>query len=129
MPRRIGGGAVVGRLDFDESRLPASVGQWDRPDVQLRGQLVGGIAGGPEGFVDPFQGGITLRIACYGAWCGQAKSGGQYLVFIKREAGRHIAIADPPCETWLFPNPTRKMLENLARCYRGGYCEPDDDDD
>lgn len=120
-------GAVVGRLDFDESRLPDAVGQADRKGVELRGQLVGESLG-PDGFKDPFQGGVTLRVVCTGVWCGQARSGGYYLVFVKREGVRHYAIAEP-CEAWLFENPRPKTLERLARCYRGGYCDPEEDDD
>lgn len=120
-------GAVVGRLHFDDSRLPDSVGQDGRKNVELRGQLVGESLG-PDGFEKPFQGGITLRVVCTGSWCGQAKSGGYYLVFVKREGARHYAIADP-CESWLFENPSPRTLNRLERCYRGGYCDPADDDD
>ncbi len=119
-------GAVVGRLDFDESRLPPAVSDGGHDDVELRAQLVGNSLG-VDGFKDPFQGHVSLRIQCFGSWCGHPDSGRQYLVFIKRENGRHIAISDP-CESWLFPEPRRKTLDALQRCFRGGYCQPEDDD-
>ncbi|MGH1415515.1 MAG: hypothetical protein ACRBB0_18650 [Pelagimonas sp.] len=119
-------GAVLGRLDFDEGRLPPTVSGGGHSDVDLHAQLVGHSLDA-DGFTNPFQGAITLRIVCTGSWCGRARSGGHYLMFIKREKGKHVAFANP-CEAWMFENPRKKALRDVQRCYTGGYCQPDDDD-
>lgn len=119
-------GAVVGRLDFDEARLPPAVGDGDQQDVEVRAHLVGDSLGF-DGFTAPFQGNITLRIACFASWCGRPKSGAKYLIFIKREAGRHVAVADP-CGGWMFERPSRDVLDKLHQCFVGGACIPDRSD-
>ena len=117
-------GAVVGRLDFDESRLP----QPDRrevspPQTEIRAQLIGHSLT-PEGWTRPFQQNVTLRVQCIAAWCATPVSGRTYLAFVKREGARRVVIADP-CGTTLFPRPARRDLDRLQSCFAGGRCEPD----
>lgn len=115
-------GAVVGRLDFDESRLPGTKDRLeDKPrQTDLRAQLVGHSLGA-DGWETPFQGNITLRVQCFGPWCGRPKSGARYLVFLKHEDGKRVAFADP-CGANLYRNPAPVVLERLHGCYAGGAC-------
>ncbi|MBS0125860.1 hypothetical protein [Thetidibacter halocola] len=117
-------GAAVGRLDFDESRLP--VVDWDRqgevpPETEIRGQMVGHSLT-PEGWNRPFQHAVTVRVLCFGPWCPSPRSGATYLAFVKRENGRSIIIADP-CGSMLFPNPTQQDMDRLQSCFAGGPCD------
>jgi hypothetical protein len=117
-------GAVVGRLDFDESRLPKPT--WDSdpnvpPETRLRAQLVGHSLG-PDGWTHPFQGNVTLVVQCWGPWCATPQSGQRVLVFLQRVARGHLAFADP-CGTRFFPRPRRADLDRLQDCFRGGPCE------
>lgn len=118
-------GAVVGRLDFDERRLPQAAGDPNAQpaETHLRAQLVGHSLG-PDGFKKPFQGNVALYVQCFGPWCGRPVSGRNYLVFLKREPHRHVAFADP-CGARLFPAPTRAMLDALHKCFVGGGCAPE----
>lgn len=116
-------GAVVGRLDFDESRLPDTGDQLQDkpPQTDLRAQLVGQSLGA-GGWKTPFQGNITLRVQCFGPWCGRPKSGARYLVFLKHEDGKRVAFADP-CGARMYRDPSRRVLDALHRCFAGGPCE------
>jgi hypothetical protein len=116
-------GTVVGRLDFDETRLPKP--SWDSdpnvpPETRLRAQLVGHSLG-PDGWAQPFQSNVTLVVACWGPWCGAPQSGQRVLVFLQRSERGHLAFADP-CGTKLFPRPTRDDLDRLYDCFRGAPC-------
>lgn len=119
-------GAVIGRLDFDEGRLPRT--NWDRqqdtpPRTEIRAQLVGQSLG-PDGWVRPFQQNVTLRVQCFGPWCAAPQSGQRYLAFVKREDAQQVVIADP-CGSWLFPAPSRQVRLRLHRCFNGGRCRPE----
>jgi hypothetical protein len=114
-------GAVVGRLDFAEEKLPKSHAEDTPAETPLRGQLVGHSLG-PDGWKKPFQGNVALMVQCFGPWCAAPRSGATYLVFLKREPHRHVAYADP-CGTKLFPNPRRVDLKRLHQCFLSGTCE------
>ena len=117
-------GAVVGRLDFDERRLPQV--DWDRQDEvpqekRLRAQLIGHSLG-PQGWKKPFQNNVSLYVLCSGPWCASPSSGQTYLVFLKREGRRHMAFAEP-CGEKLVPRPPAVDLQRLHSCFVGGPCE------
>ena len=117
-------GIAVGRIDFDESRLPTV--DWNRqteipPQTDLRAQMVGHSLGS-DGFVRPFQANVTLRVTCAGPWCAQPISGARYLAFIKHEGGKRIVQATP-CGAWSYINPPRIFLDRLHTCFVGGPCE------
>lgn len=117
--------AVVGRLDFDESRLPKGVAVGEpapgRQPTDLRGQMVGEFLG-PDGFVQPFQGNVTVRVSCYLSWCGGARSGGRYLAFLKHEDGKRV-VQVQPCGQWLYQDPSPALLDAVHACFAGGPCE------
>jgi len=118
-------GAVVGRLDFDEGRLPRV--DWDQQaqtpaETRLRAQLVGHSLG-PDGWTTPFQANVSLIVECWGPWCAQPQSGRRYLVFVKREPHGRLAFADP-CGTRLIANPSPDDLDRLHLCFVDGPCAP-----
>jgi hypothetical protein len=119
-------GAVVGRLDFDENRLPevALEDQMkEKPPTDLRAQFVGHSLG-PNGFDRVFQGNVTLRVSCIAAWCGKPQSGERYLAFLKHEDGKRVVMAEP-CGRWLYGQPEDSVLEAIETCFAGGPCEAD----
>ncbi|WP_425072389.1 hypothetical protein [Sagittula sp. S175] len=117
-------GAAVGRLDFDESRLPQSHKDMTNtpPETWLRAQLVGRTLD-TDGWTKPFQGNVALKVQCFGPWCALPKSGVTYLMFLQREPTRHVATADP-CGAYIFPNPSREDLDRVYQCFAGGACTP-----
>lgn len=116
--------AVVGRLDFDESRLPVVPIEEQgapKPPTDLRGQLVGKFLG-PNGFAEPFQGNVTVRVTCVMSWCGGARSGQRYLAFLKHEGSKRV-VQVQPCGQWLYPAPSPALLDAIHACFSGGPCE------
>lgn len=116
-------GIAVGRLDFDENRLPKV--DWKRqdavpPQTDLRATMVG-HALDPSGYNTVFQANVTLRVLCFGPWCAAPKSGARYLAFIKHENGKRVVQADP-CGNWLYINPRREDLDRVHKCLVGGPC-------
>lgn len=120
-------GLAVGRLDFDESRLP-EVDRNHQAQVpsrtDLRAQMIG-HALDMRGFETVFQANVTLRVLCFGPWCAQPESGATYLAFIKHENGKRVLQADP-CGQWLYMNPSRADLDRVHSCFAGGPCEERD---
>ncbi|SMX46857.1 hypothetical protein [Maliponia aquimaris] len=117
-------GIAVGRLDFDEGRLP--VVDIDRqedgpPQTDIRAQFVGKSLDS-TGFNRDFQANVTLRVQCLGPWCIRPQSGRRYLAFIRHEGGKRVIPAEV-CGNWLYPNPARADLDRLHRCFVGGPCE------
>ncbi|SIS85453.1 hypothetical protein SAMN05421759_104324 [Roseivivax lentus] len=116
---------VTGKLTFDEARLPEV--DMDRqqetpPETDIPARIAGGSLG-PEGFTRTFTRDITLRVLCFGPWCGSAQSGGDVLAFLKQEGADFVAMASP-CPGMLYPDPTPEMLETVTRCFNGGRCTP-----
>ena len=115
---------VEGRLSFDPARLPVQdLSRQDAPpETDIPARLKGRSLS-PEGFVRPFARDVTLRVLCFGPWCGGAGDGEDYIAFLKRDGAGYIAFADP-CGNRLYPEPTEAMRKALAQCMRGGPCEP-----
>ncbi|MCC1494248.1 hypothetical protein [Cognatishimia sp. F0-27] len=114
---------VTGTLRFNTSALPrshsgaAAARQTDIP-ATLRG-----LGLGPKGFDRPFARAVTLRVLCFGPWCGAPEDGGRYLAFVKREAGADIVFASP-CGANLHATPSRATLAAITACFTGDACAP-----
>ncbi|WP_353473321.1 hypothetical protein PVT71_04590 [Salipiger sp. H15] len=68
---------------------------------------------GKGGFSRPFDAHITLRVSCYGPWCGSAESG-PMAALLKREEGRLVLIADP-CNANRWPEPSARQVKALEK--------------
>ena len=114
---------VAGTLRFDEERLPdPDLDQMEKPpqtDIPAR---LSGRSLGPEGFERPFDRAITLRILCFGPWCGGAATKTDYLTFLKRDGQGYVMTIDP-CGWGSYPDPSPDVLERVHRCFTGGACE------
>ena len=112
-----------GRLTFDQRKLPRGGDGTVRPAklTQIKARLLGKSMSS-DGFNVPFDQSVTLEVACFSAWCGGAKSGGQVLAFLKRENGNY-ALSLTPCGGHVFANPKAKMLKQVVRCHQGGACK------
>lgn len=111
---------VYGRLTVDEARLPTMSGQ-GQSMAQKSYEVPAHIKGralDKTGFGPVFERVITLRVTCTGPWCGGAKSGANYLAFLRKEGRRYVAPVDP-CGTMFFGNPDKADLNAVKSCMRG----------
>lgn len=114
---------VVGELTFDERRLPRGDGaQQDRRNAVIPARM-DGVSLSKAGFTTPFSRTITLEVACFGPWCGGAKSGVPYLAFLEKRGGRYVLVADP-CGSSAFAKPTKAQVQQVERCAGGLDCGP-----
>ena len=121
---------LLGRLDFDEGRMPAPV---IGGDGQAGGAPVGspapvparlaGTALGPDGFTLPAPDAVTLRPICLGPWCGTIPTGETWLLFAERTAEGY-EVETGPCGGWAFMDPDAATLDAVAACLRGAACAP-----
>lgn len=115
---------VRGTLTFDMKRLPKV--DWNNqmatPKMtKIRATLSGKSFDG-KGFTYPFNSNVTLKVACFGPWCAEPKSGKDVIAFV--ENGKHgPVVATDPCGGFLFQNPRPDMLRSLRKCHAGGKCE------
>jgi len=113
---------VEGVVEFDARLLPKRDVANDNRDIEIPAMITG-KALTKGGFRAPFSQAITLRSECFGPWCGGAKPGVAYLVFLQRdEAGGYVMRADP-CGSWVFAEPSAKQLGRVEACMAGKGCE------
>ncbi|KUF10617.1 hypothetical protein [Pseudoponticoccus marisrubri] len=116
---------IDGRLSFDAALLPK--GTFDE-GAEAAGptEIPARIAGrslGREGFKQPFDQPVTLRVSCAGPWCGSATDAARYVAFLKRTAEGYMAFAGP-CGGHLFQAPTEEQKQIVVTCFNGGPCQP-----
>jgi len=122
---------VHGQLRFDESKLAEWVGittegrvqQGDRSleiPARLRGKSLS-----RTGFDARFDREISLKIACWGPWCGGVGSGDTYLAFLQKHDDGYTLVADP-CSSWLVFPPHKAQMETLTQCIQVRSCKPGD---
>ena len=114
---------VSGALRFDETRLPENDGtNNDRRNVTIPARLEG-TSLSRAGFTTPFARDITLEVRCFGPWCGGARSGVEYLVFLEKHGRKLVMVADP-CGSWAFPEPSADQVRQVETCIGGLECAP-----
>lgn len=116
---------VLGRLTFDESRLPEvdMARQQDTPPETLIPARIAGKSLSRAGFGTAFDREITLNARCFGPWCAGARSGTEYLAFLERTERGYVLSLDP-CGGFGFAEPRAEMIERVIGCFRGETCEP-----
>lgn len=115
---------VHGTLHFDDGALPRTdhnAPSEPPPETALPARL-DGQALGINGFRTAFDKPVTLRVACFGPWCGSAVSGQDVLAFLRRDANGY-ALEINPCGGFAFPDPAPDMLRRVKACFRGARCE------
>lgn len=115
--------AVHGTLDFDASALPQTDWADQRatpPETRLPARLRG-KALGPDGFAQPFDAAVTLRVLCFGPWCAQPPEGAEAVAFVQKAAEGYVVTVDP-CGGDAFFAPTRDVIETVQECFSGGDC-------
>ncbi|QFT91643.1 hypothetical protein FIU86_02235 [Roseovarius sp. THAF9] len=114
---------VTGELRFDEARLPKNDGtNKDRRNVTIPARLEGRSLS-RAGFTTPFARDITLEVRCFGPWCGGARSGVEYLVFLEKH-GRNLVMVADPCGSWAFLEPSPAQVKQVETCIGGLECVP-----
>lgn len=116
---------VDGTLRFDQTALPPRVPlNNDAPPTTDISARITGKSLSENGFARDFDSTITLRILCFGAWCGGVENGQRYLSFLKRENGGYVLFANP-CGSRVYPDASERLRKTLTRCMRGQTCLPD----
>jgi|GEM_PF-319731 len=130
---------VHGTLTFDESRLPKTDWQNQQktpPDTLIPARLEGKSLT-RKGFVARFSRPIMFNVQCLGPWCASAKSGTDYLAFLRRTgapsglgatgqsaSGVSYQLDINACGGMGFAAPSEEVLETVVDCFRGGPCKP-----
>lgn len=109
---------VYGILKFDDRLKPKpDFTNVDGGNVEIPARLEG-KALNKSGFRADFAQDITLELACFGPWCGDAVSGVKYLAFLRQTGRKYVLTADP-CGNWAFQDASRAQLEQARQCMRG----------
>lgn len=109
---------VYGILKFDDRLKPEpDFSSIDAEGTKIPARLEG-KALNKSGFRADFMQDVTLDLACFGPWCGDAKSGVKYLAFLRKSGSEYVFTADP-CGSWAFQDASRAQLEQARQCMRG----------
>lgn len=112
-----------GKLSFDETALPPSVGTNEMMQpVPIPGFFHGkGLT--KEGFTSDYVSNVLLQVNCAGPWCGSAQSNVDAVWFVPFSDPPAILQADP-CGSMTFYDPSDAVIEMLESCMAGGTCAP-----
>jgi hypothetical protein len=108
---------LYGTLDFDATKQPSGVVNEERNPDPIAAQFVG-FALNSDGFTTPYSRTVTLQPVCYGPWCGNTTPGVQSLLFVQVD-GDAITIETTPCGGYIFPDPSRTLLDTMTSCMNG----------
>ncbi|MDA7423792.1 hypothetical protein [Thalassococcus lentus] len=115
---------VEGTVRFDEKKLPkVNMKRQDKtpPHTDIPARFKGKSLS-DTGFDRRFETPITLRIQCFGPWCGGASSGANYLTFLKKEKGSYVMMADP-CGGMTYPGGSDDLRKKVLSCFQGKACD------
>ncbi len=104
---------VIGSFDF-AATLPKS--------NAVVPAVLTGRALSRAGFDAPWSKTVRLEVGCAASWCGSVTSGQPYLVFVEHKSAG-LSVALDPCPSVVFPNPTRAVEREIARCLASGRCD------
>jgi hypothetical protein len=116
---------VHGRLTLDMSKLPKGMTTNPAPPSMTRvPAILRGSSLNTSGFALPFEQKVMLEVACFGPWCGGAKSGEDVLAFVRKETDGY-ALPISPCGGSVFGEPKPAMLKRVKQCLTLQNCKPD----
>ena len=108
-----------GTLLFDERDLPQV--DWDdqaaTPPLTRVKAYFSGDQLGRNGFQRPFEGEVTLEVACYGPWCARVPAGAEIVAFIEMRDGA-LVLETNPCGGFALPT-SPEVERDLQRCMQG----------
>ena len=109
---------LYGTLDFDAALLPQGVGTNDRGPAVPIPAIFNGHSLSPAGFASYYAGEMTLLPTCAGPWCGKHAPNVASLMFAKVADGT-ITIEASPCGGYIFPDPSKAVLDEMTACMNG----------
>ncbi|WP_082181968.1 hypothetical protein [Aestuariivita boseongensis] len=108
-----------GTLAFDERDLPQV--DWEdqaaTPPLTRVEAYFSGHQLARTGFQRPFEGDVTLEVACYGPWCARVPAGAEIIAFLEMRDGA-LVLETNPCGGFALP-ASPKAERDLQRCMQG----------
>ena len=113
-----------GKLQFDAGKLPVT--DWNNqqdtpPETHIQAWFQGkGLS--HKGFSHSYDRiPVSLRVQCFGPWCASIQPQTDQLLFVQKDGGSY-QLTVGPCGGNAFGEPSKKMLNQVKRCMRGGSC-------
>ena len=116
---------VVGRLTFDEDRLPKVDwnNQQDTPSQTLLPAHIEGHAWNGHAVAAPFDRNIELEVLCAGPWCAGAESGSIVLGILEQTQTTY-RLSTHPCGGMLFSGEAVDLKKRVRVCLTEHDCQP-----
>ena len=114
---------LLGTLDFAPLDRPRGAFA-PNADEQTRSARFSGQALARGGFAPTSDREVRLAFSCAGNWCGTLDPGTRLLAFA-RHGTDGLTITIGPCDSWVFVDPDRTVIETVETCMAGGPCAPD----
>lgn len=113
--------AIYGTLDLTGVAIPKSKERRTQAltfsNVPMRG-----LSLTTDGFSQPFDRTISLRLTCAGPWCGRPPRPGNLIAFLQKTAAGYV-LEIGPCGGWAYPTDDPADLDRVTECHRGGACQ------
>jgi hypothetical protein len=92
----------------------------DRQSVRLPATFSGQYLGA-NGFVAAPTLDVTLRLECFGPWCGSIENNEDTLAFVEQTEDGYVLNVDPCFSTVFAPNDAN--VQSVLSCLRGTGCQ------
>lgn len=116
--------AVLGKLTFDQSKLPVMNAGPLAPalhSVTIDARLTGSSLT-KTGFTRRYDRDVALEVVCLaGAFCASPSPNLNVLTFVLVENKKHRVVAEP-CSNWLFEEPSQEDVRKVVQCFKNGSC-------
>ncbi|QQA42639.1 hypothetical protein [Pelagovum pacificum] len=113
-----------GTFTFDETAMPGDVTPDgpEAPPAHVPATFSGNYLTA-DGFVETYEGPLTLAPVCAGPWCGSLDAPADMLAFALLQDGA-MTVEISPCYDMVFTDPSREALMKVVSCMQGGDCSP-----
>ena len=108
-----------GAFTFGDGLLPGDVTTRGNPNLPQPAPFAADFAGQSlvaDGFTQAAAMPVSIQSVCFGPWCGQIASGQDVMAFARTDDQGRLVVDVDPCGTWVFPDPTDTVLEQMRGC-------------